>query len=92
VVGNATDEHVVEVRDDKVGIVHLEIKHAHMSFYLVAESQKDFDNWMTAQAQSSLTPTNAQTVPGTASLPHPRLRPLPYLSECAKRERVSQGV
>jgi hypothetical protein len=36
--GNATDEHVVEVRDDKVGIVHLEIKHAHMTFYLVAES------------------------------------------------------
>jgi hypothetical protein len=28
------------VPDDKVGIVHLEIKHAHMSFYLVAESQK----------------------------------------------------
>jgi hypothetical protein len=28
---NATDEQVVEVRDDKVGIVHLEIKHAHMS-------------------------------------------------------------
>jgi hypothetical protein len=37
---NATDEHVVEVRDDKLGIVPLEIKHAHMSFYLVAESQK----------------------------------------------------
>ncbi len=40
------------------------IQHAHMSFYMVAESQKDFDNWMTAQAQSSVAPTNAQTVHG----------------------------
>ena len=29
------------------------LQHAHMSFYMVAESQKDFDNWMTAQAQCS---------------------------------------
>ena len=33
------------------------MQHAHMSFYIVAESQKDFDNWMTAQAQSSGRPT-----------------------------------
>jgi cytochrome c oxidase subunit II len=40
------------------------LQHAHMSFYMVAESQKDFDNWMTAQAQSSVAPTNAQTAHG----------------------------
>ena len=40
------------------------IQHAHMSFFLVGESQKDFDNWMTAQAQSSVVPTNAQTMHG----------------------------
>jgi cytochrome c oxidase subunit 2 len=40
------------------------MQHAHMSFYIVSESQKDFDNWMTAQAQSSVAPTNAQTVHG----------------------------
>ena len=40
------------------------LQHAHMSFYIVGESQKDFENWMTAQAQSSVAPTNAQTVHG----------------------------
>jgi cytochrome c oxidase subunit 2 len=40
------------------------MQHAHMAFYMIAESQKDFDNWMTAQAQSSVIPTNAQTVHG----------------------------
>jgi cytochrome c oxidase subunit 2 len=35
-----------------------------MSFYIVSESQKDFDNWMTVQAQSSVVPTNAQTAHG----------------------------
>jgi cytochrome c oxidase subunit 2 len=40
------------------------LQHAHMSFYLVGESQKDFDNWMTAQAQSSMAPANAQTMHG----------------------------
>ena len=40
------------------------LQHAHMSFYMVAESKKDFDNWMTAQAQSSAPPSNAQTLHG----------------------------
>ncbi len=40
------------------------IQHAHMSFFMVAEPQKDFDNWMTAQARSSVTPATAQTVHG----------------------------
>jgi cytochrome c oxidase subunit II len=40
------------------------LQHAHMSFYIVGESQKDFDNWMTAEAQSSVAPKNAQTVHG----------------------------
>ena len=40
------------------------LQHAHMSFYIVAESQKDFENWMTAQAQSSVAPANAQTLHG----------------------------
>jgi cytochrome c oxidase subunit 2 len=40
------------------------MQHAHMSFYIVAESQKDFDNWMTAQAQTSVVPTNPQTAHG----------------------------
>lgn len=40
------------------------LQHAHMSFYIVGESQKDFENWMTVQAQSSVAPTNAQTVHG----------------------------
>jgi cytochrome c oxidase subunit II len=40
------------------------MQHAHMSFYLIAEPQKDFDNWMTAQAQSSAIPTNPHTIHG----------------------------
>lgn len=40
------------------------MQHAHMAFYIVAESQKDFDDWMTAQAQSSASPSNAQTAHG----------------------------
>lgn len=40
------------------------LQHAHMAFYMVAEPQKDFDNWMTAQALSSVAPTNAQTAHG----------------------------
>ncbi|HEV2619409.1 MAG TPA: cytochrome c oxidase subunit II [Acidobacteriaceae bacterium] len=40
------------------------LQHAHMSFYIIGESQKDFDNWMTAQAQSSVTPTAPQTMHG----------------------------
>jgi cytochrome c oxidase subunit 2 len=40
------------------------LQHAHMSFYMVGESRKDFDNWMNAQAQPSITPTNPQTQHG----------------------------
>jgi cytochrome c oxidase subunit II len=40
------------------------LQHAHMSFYMVAESQKDFHNWMTAQAQTSIAPADARTVHG----------------------------
>jgi cytochrome c oxidase subunit 2 len=40
------------------------MQHAHMSFFLVAEPQKDFNNWMTAQAQSAIVPNNAQTAHG----------------------------
>ncbi len=40
------------------------LQHAHMSFYMVGESQKDFDSWMTAQAQSSAAPNNTQTQHG----------------------------
>jgi cytochrome c oxidase subunit 2 len=39
-------------------------QHAHMSFYMVAESKQDFERWVTAQAQSSATPNNAQTQHG----------------------------
>jgi cytochrome c oxidase subunit 2 len=40
------------------------LQHAHMSFYLVAESPKDFNNWMTAQAQTSVAPASPQTAHG----------------------------
>src|ERR1700761_3559493 len=40
------------------------LQHAHMSFYVVAESPKDFNNWLSAQAQSSVTPASPQTVHG----------------------------
>jgi cytochrome c oxidase subunit 2 len=40
------------------------LQHARMSFYIVAESKTDFDNWMSAQAQSSAAPPNAQTSHG----------------------------
>jgi cytochrome c oxidase subunit 2 len=40
------------------------LQHAHMSFYIVGESQKDFDNWMSAEAQSSVAPANVQTAHG----------------------------
>jgi cytochrome c oxidase subunit 2 len=40
------------------------MQHAHMSFYMVAESQHEFDTWMTQQAQSSVIPTNQQTKHG----------------------------
>jgi cytochrome c oxidase subunit 2 len=37
------------------------LQHAHMSFYMIGESTKDFDNWMNAQMQPSIAPTNPQT-------------------------------
>jgi len=35
-----------------------------MSFYLLGESQKDFDNWMSAQAQPAAAPSNPHTQHG----------------------------
>jgi cytochrome c oxidase subunit 2 len=40
------------------------LQHAHMSFYMVGESRKDFDDWMNAQMQPSAAPTNPQTQHG----------------------------
>ena len=41
------------------------LQHAHMlSSYIVAELQKDFEDWMTAQAQASVVPANAQAAHG----------------------------
>ncbi len=40
------------------------LQHAHMSFYMIAESQTEFNKWMTAQAQSAVAPSNAQTMHG----------------------------
>jgi cytochrome c oxidase subunit 2 len=40
------------------------LQHAHMSFYMVAESQTDFDNWMTMQIQPAVAPNNPQTQHG----------------------------
>jgi cytochrome c oxidase subunit 2 len=47
-------------------------QHAHMSFYMIAESQKDFQQWLSAEAQSSVAPSNAQTLHGQqVFLSHP---------------------
>jgi cytochrome c oxidase subunit 2 len=40
------------------------LQHAHMSFYMVAESEDDFNKWLATQAQSAVPPSNAQTVRG----------------------------
>lgn len=40
------------------------LQHAHMSFYMVGESQKEFDSWMNAQTQPSIPPTDPQTQHG----------------------------
>ena len=40
------------------------LQHAHMSFYMVAEPQKEFDRWLTSQSQSAVQPNNAQTAHG----------------------------
>jgi cytochrome c oxidase subunit II len=39
-------------------------QHAHMSFYLVAESKADFARWLNAQAQSAASPATAQAAHG----------------------------
>lgn len=39
-------------------------QHAHMSFFIIAESQKDFDEWMTDQAQSAVPPSSPQAQHG----------------------------
>jgi cytochrome c oxidase subunit II len=39
-------------------------QHAHMSFFMVAESKQDFQNWLNAEAQSSAQPTTPQTAHG----------------------------
>ncbi len=39
-------------------------QHAHMSFYMVAESEKDFEQWLHDEAQSSVVPNNPQTLHG----------------------------
>jgi cytochrome c oxidase subunit 2 len=47
-------------------------QHAHMSFYIVAESKEDFEQWLSAEAQSSVAPSNAQTLHGQqVFLSHP---------------------
>ena len=40
------------------------MQHAHMSFYMIAEPQKAFDQWLTAQAQPSVTPSTPQAAHG----------------------------
>jgi len=39
-------------------------QHAHMSFYIVAESKQDFQQWLSAQAESSVAPGNPQSAHG----------------------------
>jgi cytochrome c oxidase subunit II len=39
-------------------------QHAHMSFYMVAESGTQFKQWLEQQAQSSVAPSNPQTTRG----------------------------
>jgi cytochrome c oxidase subunit 2 len=40
------------------------LQHAHMSFYMIGESQKDFDNWMAAQVRPGVAPGSPQTQHG----------------------------
>jgi cytochrome c oxidase subunit 2 len=40
------------------------LQHAHMSFFMIGESKKDFDTWMTAQIQPSGAPETPQTQHG----------------------------
>ena len=39
-------------------------QHAHMSFYMVAESKQQFNQWLENQAKSSIEPQNEQTTRG----------------------------
>jgi cytochrome c oxidase subunit 2 len=39
-------------------------QHAHMSFYMVAESKDEFARWLNAQAESATPPTTTQTAHG----------------------------
>jgi cytochrome c oxidase subunit II len=39
-------------------------QHAHMSFFMVAESKQEFTKWLTDQAQSSVPPSTPQTAHG----------------------------
>jgi cytochrome c oxidase subunit 2 len=39
-------------------------QHAHMAFYMVAESKQNFEQWLSAQAQSSVPPGTPQTAHG----------------------------
>jgi cytochrome c oxidase subunit II len=39
-------------------------QHAHMAFYMVAEEKQDFENWLSAQAQSSVVPASSQALHG----------------------------
>jgi cytochrome c oxidase subunit II len=39
-------------------------QHAHMSFYMVAESKENFEHWLNAEAQSAPNPTTPQTIHG----------------------------
>lgn len=40
------------------------LQHAHMSFYLVAESKEQFEQWLKHQAQAAAVPNNPQTLHG----------------------------
>jgi cytochrome c oxidase subunit II len=39
-------------------------QHAHMAFYMVAESKADFEHWLSAQAESSVAPGTPQAAHG----------------------------
>ena len=39
-------------------------QHAHMSFYMVAESKQEFAQWLSSQAQSAVSPTTPQAIHG----------------------------
>ena len=40
------------------------LQHAHMSFFMVAESKDDFDKWLSAEAMSAVEPSTPQTQHG----------------------------